>query len=52
MRHAVLAAALAFGKPLQVKSPIRPAAQRMAGMFLAYLDRRRARIDDRALPMQ
>jgi hypothetical protein len=45
MRHAVLAAALAFRTPITVGSPVPPVAQRVADVILAWLDRRRARID-------
>lgn len=46
MRHAVLAASLAFGSQLRItRGPGKAAVRRMARTVLQLLDRRRERVD-------
>jgi hypothetical protein len=47
MRHAVMAAALAFHAPLTLaRGPLPGAARRIAGVVMGWLDRRRRLIDE------
>lgn len=51
MRHAVLAAAVAFNPRLAwARRPFVGATRRMSRAVLAWLDRRRALVDDRRPP--